>query len=201
MQALAESVKTARTSRGLSQGQLAARMRKLQIPWTRQIVTNFENQGRKNGKRKAITFEELNALALVLDIPPIILLFPIVENGRISVLPDRELDARTAAAWFSGEERFPMTEKEFTERYGHGDIDPDTGRAAWYTDPYEMGAAPMILVRKHRQLLTKWRELNSDKTQFTEREKAIEREKMRIEMQGILTEMKRLGMNPPPASS
>lgn len=74
---LADNVRSHRTLRRQSQGDVAERMRALgQRTWSRQTVSEVERYGR------AVTVDELWALALVLDVTPADLLDPVGLDGR-----------------------------------------------------------------------------------------------------------------------
>lgn len=75
---VAERVIALRRTAGLNQEQLAERMAARGVPWKRSTVVNLEarapdNRGKSAG-RDAVTVQELFALALVLDVPPMMLL-------------------------------------------------------------------------------------------------------------------------------
>jgi transcriptional regulator with XRE-family HTH domain len=76
---IADRVRALRERAGLNQAQLATRMAELGLPWTRLTVVNLEkraSQSRsRDGKgRDSVSVQELMALALALDVPPLLLI-------------------------------------------------------------------------------------------------------------------------------
>lgn len=66
---IADRVRTLRAEHGLSAQRLADRMSELGISWKREVVANLEN-----GRRGTVGVDELLALAIVFDVPPVTLL-------------------------------------------------------------------------------------------------------------------------------
>lgn len=66
---IAARVRTLRTEADMSGGKLAAKLNELGVAWNRTTVAKFET-----GARHSITVQELLALALVLGVPPAMLL-------------------------------------------------------------------------------------------------------------------------------
>jgi transcriptional regulator with XRE-family HTH domain len=105
-----------------SQEELGNRMTKLGVRWSRVSVEKLEN-----GRRGAITVQELLALALVLDVSPALLLadprtVEKVPVGKVGVTDDDpgrdvELDAWTALLWLCGMAR--PDEQVDAVTYGH----------------------------------------------------------------------------------
>src|SRR5690606_40846008 len=76
---VAQQVRTARRRRGWTAAELGAAMTRVGVQWDRFAVTKLEN-----GKRKTLTLTELAALARVLEIPPVLLLFPDRKSTRLN---------------------------------------------------------------------------------------------------------------------
>jgi transcriptional regulator with XRE-family HTH domain len=74
------------------------------VPWSRVSVEKLEN-----GRRGAITVQELLALALVLDVPPIWLLADPSAEQIVPVADGVELDPWAALLWLIGKQ--PLTER------------------------------------------------------------------------------------------
>jgi transcriptional regulator with XRE-family HTH domain len=88
-----------RRERKLSAQQLADRCAGLGMPsLSRVVITKLENQ-----RREAVSTAELAVLARALDVPPVLLLFPLGHVDAVEVLPGLEVDPYTAIEWFSGE--------------------------------------------------------------------------------------------------
>lgn len=60
----------------------------------------------ENGKR-GVELDELVALARALDVPPLLLIFPLGHEQAIEVLPSVTMGTWDAAAWFTGEAQPP----------------------------------------------------------------------------------------------
>jgi hypothetical protein len=71
---------------------------------SRSVIADLEN-----GRRRYVTTAELCALAWALKVPPIRLLYPDLPDGRVEVIPDKQVSSIEAAMWFSGE--FPYVNK------------------------------------------------------------------------------------------
>jgi hypothetical protein len=62
------------------------------------VIANLEN-----GRRDSIGIAEVLVLALALNVPPVLLLFPIGRASQVEVLPGKTTCPWSAAEWFSGE--------------------------------------------------------------------------------------------------
>ncbi|MDN5855950.1 MAG: helix-turn-helix domain-containing protein [Actinomycetia bacterium] len=99
---IAARVKAARDARGISGAALVELMREYGITWDRTAVAKLET-----GKRGAVSVEELLALALALDVPPITLIAdprPVgdVPVGDVQITPNLTADAWEALLWLTG---------------------------------------------------------------------------------------------------
>ncbi len=111
---VADRVRELRNSSGLSQAELAAKMVKLGIPWTRLTVVNLEKRSKEArerggaGGRDAVTAQELLALATVFDVPlPWLLIDPMAVSA-VPIAKGVEVDPWTALLWLVGKE--PLTD-------------------------------------------------------------------------------------------
>jgi transcriptional regulator with XRE-family HTH domain len=96
---IAQRMRELRGKRGLTGAGLGERMTGLGVPWDRSIVANLES-----GRRRSVTVDELLALALALNCPPMYLLIPPDAPGEpYAVTPAVSESRRNVAAWFAGE--------------------------------------------------------------------------------------------------
>lgn len=96
----------ARRVRALRQGQftaeqLAEAMAGLGIPWQRNVVANLEN-----GRRDAVSVDELFALALILGVAPVALLVDIKAESA-PVTPDIDVVPAELLLWLLGDADLP----------------------------------------------------------------------------------------------
>lgn len=73
-------------------------MTKAGVPWKREIVANFEN-----GRRDRLDVDELLALAVVFQVPPIMLLLD-AGSETTAVTPKLETPTASALLWMLGEQ-------------------------------------------------------------------------------------------------
>lgn len=79
---------------------LADRCAELGMPsLKRQAITNLEN-----GRRSAVTVEELLVLAEALDVPPVLLFIPLDGRTDLEVTPNLTMGSWEALFWVSGED-------------------------------------------------------------------------------------------------
>ncbi len=95
---IARQVRKARNDRGWSAQRLAEELQKVGLPWDRTIIANLEN-----GRRQAVSVEELLALSYVLAVPPILMLAPLDEVDGVSITPDLAVPPGLAHRWIVGE--------------------------------------------------------------------------------------------------
>src|SRR4051794_29183204 len=69
---------------------------KLGVPYTRSQVATLEA-----GRRTSIPLGEIHALAAVLEVPPILLAFPLGVDEVIEYLPGKSASVWSAVQWFS----------------------------------------------------------------------------------------------------
>lgn len=77
---------------------LADRTKELGYPITRVTISKIEN----NARAGKIDVAELLVLAVALEIPPALLLFPDFPDGKAEVLPGIEASGEAAVRWLSG---------------------------------------------------------------------------------------------------
>ncbi len=106
-----------RKEKGFSLAELAARMGQLGMPLNLNGINKIERGAR------GVDLDELVVLARALDVPPLLLIFPIGRQQTVEVLPGVHAPAWPAALWFTGEELFPG------ERYGENNSPIEDFRA------------------------------------------------------------------------
>ncbi len=108
--------------------QLAAAVTDLGMRYTRSQVTNLEG-----GRRDGITIGELIAFGQVLNIPPIILVFPVGHADKVELRPDSMIETWEALRWFTGE--------------------PPQSHSQGKADPWLTATEPLREHRRHQRLL------------------------------------------------
>lgn len=91
-----------RKERGLSLAELSARMGDAGLPLNLNGLNKIERGNR------GVDLDELVALARVLDLPPLLLIFPVGSPSTIELLPGVHVPPWLAARWFTGEAGFPI---------------------------------------------------------------------------------------------
>lgn len=102
-QKIGRAVQRERKARGLSAQELSAACGRLGFPIPRSTITNLEN-----GRKETVSVQEVTVLALALEVPPVLLLYPLSEGADVP--PDHERPAFNAVQWFSGLWDEPVTE-------------------------------------------------------------------------------------------
>lgn len=108
---VANRVRALRERAGLSQADLAEAMAARGIPWKRGTVVNLEKRGSQSRRttartavgRDAVTLQELLVLALVLGVPPVLLIADPRTADPVPVADGMTLDAWPALLWLTGE--------------------------------------------------------------------------------------------------
>jgi transcriptional regulator with XRE-family HTH domain len=94
----------------MSAQELSDRCSELGYPVARNTITNLEN-----GRKEVVSVQEVDVLARALNIPPVMLLYPIGLDDRVDVLPGAGRELFEAIQWFAG----------------HWHLLPDPGLAAY----------------------------------------------------------------------
>jgi transcriptional regulator with XRE-family HTH domain len=108
MTVLARRVRDLREASGMTQTELGRRMTALGQKWGRTTVAKLET-----GNRESVTPDEWWALALVFDVPPLLLLVDPVAGTPVRIAEGIEVDPWSALLWSSGQ-------KSLTDSPGQG---------------------------------------------------------------------------------
>lgn len=101
-QSVAEQVRRLRLDAGLSVQRVADLCtEKYGVPMKRSVLANFEG-----GRRPALSVVELIALARILEVPPVQLLFPVGRKPTMEAFPGEAVDTWLALKWFTGEQAY-----------------------------------------------------------------------------------------------
>lgn len=89
---IAERVRELRESAGMNQAALAEKMNEQGVPWKRATVVNLEkrastSRGAGSGGRDSVSVQELLALALVLNVPPVLLIADPRQQEKLGDVP------------------------------------------------------------------------------------------------------------------
>jgi transcriptional regulator with XRE-family HTH domain len=95
---VAARVRQYRTDRGWSARVLAEKCQAAGLKWERDVVANLES-----GRRTSVTLDELLILALVLNVPPILLVTPLGTKDEQQVAPGVSATPWDVYRWFLGE--------------------------------------------------------------------------------------------------
>ncbi len=98
-----------RKQRGLSLAQLAQQLEEIGCPLHLNTLNKIEHG------RRGIDLDEVVALARVLRVPPLALVFPLGHQDVVDILPGQRVGTWAAAKWFSGEEPFPTADSDLDE--------------------------------------------------------------------------------------
>ncbi|MET8524755.1 helix-turn-helix transcriptional regulator [Micromonospora sp. NPDC005172] len=99
-QTIASQIRDWRKARGLSAQQLSDRCTAVGHPIPRNIIANVET-----GRRVSVTVPELIVLAMALNVPPALLIYPVGKEAATRVAPQQATTTWNAAKWFVGESR------------------------------------------------------------------------------------------------
>lgn len=100
--AVAAEIQRHRKRRGWSAQKLSDECAAGGLQMPRSTLADLEN-----GRRAGLSVAELLVIARALDVPPLLLLFPVGREAGTEVLPGVVRPPFRAAAWFSGECPFP----------------------------------------------------------------------------------------------
>jgi len=107
---IGQRVREIRDSRGWTANDLAARCGEAGSPEiTKAVLANIEGGRRdKDGtRRREVTVDELLALALALEVPPLLLFVPLSYGDTLQVTRVMEMDPLESAVWVTGERDAP----------------------------------------------------------------------------------------------
>jgi transcriptional regulator with XRE-family HTH domain len=170
-----------RKARGLSLATVAERMTTLGRPMTLNSVSKIELQ------KRGVDLDDLVALARALDVPPLVLVFPIGDKPTVELLPGYEVRPWTAARWFTGEQPLPV------EAPGEAWVDRQLGEDS-----------PAALYRMNDELIRRWLRANRSVQESIDlgrgaSEVALElRDNALDDISRHRREMRRLGLEPDP---
>jgi transcriptional regulator with XRE-family HTH domain len=162
--------------RRMSAEQLAAAVTGLGLPYTRAQVTNLEA-----GRRNSITVGEVLAIAAVLEVPPLLLIFPFGDEQAATYLPGKTADTWDAAQWFTGDTPMPAYR------------DSPEGPDRHWSQRFNRYSRPVALYRQHDRYIADWRrriELGEDRNS----EHVLSAEEM---LEATREHMRARGITPP----
>ena len=139
----------------MTRDQLAKRCADLGYPsLTGPALANVETgrRGPSGERRRDITIDELTVLAAALDVPPLVLMFPIGTDPESPVVPRRSVETWSASRWFAGE--YFADGRRF-------DPEVHTTAQALITDDntWNAAATPVALFNSHDRLLAEYHEV------------------------------------------
>lgn len=172
---IGEQIGRFRKARGLTAAQLAERCTELGLPISRSKIANMEN-GR--ARQEGISVAEVSIIAAALDVPPILLIYPVGREETTEVLPSQEVPSWSAAQWFSAENPLP------TKVNGEYVVSSDA------YDAWQPAAAPVAYHQEQDKLVRAWN-WQSNEPSFNEVISDVEKEI------GVLRRsMRRAGIRP-----
>lgn len=175
--AIASQIRKYRLRKNLSIRQLSEECQKLgAAELTTASLANIERGQDPNAKRagRRVAIEELVVLARVLNVPPILLVFPLGSEQWLEITGVK-VHTWAAAMWWSGEEVFP-----------HGPLTIET------MSEWDVTAAPVIYFRRHSALVTEYQHLPRAKRAEVVRR----REEIEAMLQELRQNMRRAGIDP-----
>lgn len=125
---VAENVLAWRKARQLQQKDLSAKLGEIGRPMLPTVISKVER-----GERR-IDVDDLVALAVALDVSPLVLLLPRTGDGQAAVLLTEGVEASAAAAWEWADGDKPLTRSE-NDPYGHALRFRLDSRPEWDRDP------------------------------------------------------------------
>jgi transcriptional regulator with XRE-family HTH domain len=99
---IGRELRRCRDERGLSAQKVANACGAIGVEIDRNVLAGLENR-----RRSIVSVAEIMALARVLGVAPLALIFPVGRDERLEALPGIAADPFTVAQWFSGEAPFP----------------------------------------------------------------------------------------------
>ncbi|MFE5397444.1 helix-turn-helix domain-containing protein [Streptomyces sp. NPDC056568] len=189
---VARNIQRVRKARQLKQSEVSARLAAAGRPTLPTVVSKVER-----GERR-IDVDDLVAFGRALGVPPALLLYPLGTDEEVEVLAGQSASTWDAFRWFVGEAPFPELGTP------HGEADEATGLAEWYeTAPWEEGAAPVALWRRHTEQIGEWYDVPSRtrRLRLPEAEERAERARLWGQIEDALKQtratMRMRGLKPP----
>jgi transcriptional regulator with XRE-family HTH domain len=136
IEVIAAEIRRVRQARKLSIQQLSDRLAAVGVAIARPVLSNLET-----GRRPTISVGELFAIASVLEVPPLSLLFPPGRTDRIEVMPGVLAEPGEALTWFEG--------RLF-------DDDPLHALGEQSTQTYLEAGDDVERLRRHQLLVQRW---------------------------------------------
>jgi transcriptional regulator with XRE-family HTH domain len=99
-QTIAREIRRWRERRGLSAQELSERCDRLGNPIPRNVIANLEND-----RRHTISVAEMLTFAMALNVPPVLLMYPLGVDSGVEIAPGRGVAPWSAIRWFTGENR------------------------------------------------------------------------------------------------
>lgn len=119
-------VRELRKAARLSGPALADRLNKLDINWTRTTVAKFETF-----QRQSLTVQELLALALALDVSPVLLIADPRDEGLVPITPGFQVDQWAALSWLVGAASARASTDRKKYELAYQGMNKQGGDAAW----------------------------------------------------------------------
>lgn len=141
---IAGEIRRHRLSKGMSAQDLSDACTEVGMPIPRTVISNIEN-----GRRTNVSVAELLVLARALDVPPVVLVFPVGYEEQSEFLPGKTSGTLRAIDWFSGERLAPGQ---------RGDV--------WPPGSGILENWPIYMYRHHRWLEARIRRLRKDAFEY-----------------------------------
>lgn len=138
---IGREVQRYRKRRPFTAEQLSDRCAELGLPISRSKIANLEN-GR--ARQEGISVAELMVIGAALDVPPVLLMFPVRSQDEIEMLPGNPATPWVAYQWFAGDEALSKYDTEGRRRALLLDRDDDPV-ARWADNRY-----PLELMQQYR---------------------------------------------------
>lgn len=194
---VAKEVRRIRLARGLSVQKVADLCaEQYGVPMKRSVLANFEG-----GRRPTLSVVELMALALILKVPPVQLLFPVGRREETKLFPNESVRTWTALKWFTGEQ-----ESQPPSKYVNGSIPQDIGDVAIFRDHDDAVAAyqetnsmllSLIPVESATGAPRELSDVSPDSLRALVEQFTKARQRASADLLAIRDEIRRRGMTPP----
>lgn len=144
---IAGEIRRWRQRRSISAQQLSDRCAVLGHPVPRNVIANLESR-----RRNAITVPELIIIAMALNVPPVLLIYPLGADSAVDVAPEQGMTPWGAMRWFAAEKR-----PSGGMLGGKGQLEIADAMREW-EDAY----AIIVLYRRHDILIRRYRFMRDD---------------------------------------